>query len=310
MQFTTIKKTDIRISKIGVGANKVGGHNIFKDLDENEGKNFIKEALDLGVNFIDTADYYGLGRSEELIGEVLREIDSKRENLVIATKGGMEWDAEGKISFNNHPAYLRAALEASLKRLGSDYVDIYYLHFPDKKTPFAESIGELVKLKKEGKIRAIGASNLTVDQLKEAAAITDISAFQTVYNLFERDAEQEIVPFCIENQISFMPYYPLSSGLLGGNYKVSDPAPKRFKEEEFRLKVETADRLKALAEAKGITLPNLALSWLLAQKGVDAVIPGGRRPNHARGNALAGDITLSSNDLEAIDKIVNYSMQL
>jgi myo-inositol catabolism protein IolS len=309
MKFTKLKKSDIRVSKLGIGTNKVGGHNIFKNLDENDGKNFIKEALNQGVNFIDTADYYGLGRSEELIGEVIQEIDLNREDLVIATKGGMEWDAEGKIKFNNHPNYLRAALEASLKRLGTDYIDIYYLHFPDNQTPFSESIGELVRLKEEGKIRAIGTCNLKIDQLKEAAKVTDISAFQTVYNLFEREVEEEILPFCLENEISFLPYYPLSSGLLGGNYKIGDTAPKRFSEEEFRMKVEIADQLKSVAETKGMTLPNLALAWLLAQKGVDAVIPGGRRPDHAKGIVKAADITLTSEDLEAVEKIFKHTIQ-
>jgi myo-inositol catabolism protein IolS len=309
MEFTTIKKTDIRVSKIGIGTNKVGGHNIFKNLDETDGKNFIKEALYQGVNFIDTADYYGLGRSEELIGEVIREIDLKREELILATKGGMEWDTEGKIKFNNHPNYLRAALEVSLKRLGTDYIDIYYLHFPDNQTPFSESIGELVRLKEEGEIRAIAASNLKIEQLREAVKVTNLSAFQTVYNLFEREVEEEILPFCLENEISFLPYYPLSSGLLGGNYKIGDPAPKRFSEDEFRLKIEIADQLKSIAETKGITLPNLALAWLLAQKGVDAVIPGGRRPDHARGIVKAAEVTLTSKDLEAVEKILKHTIQ-
>jgi myo-inositol catabolism protein IolS len=304
MEFTTLKKTDIRISKVGIGTNKVGGHNIFKNLDENEGKNFIKEAIILGVNFIDTADYYGLGRSEELIGEVLHSIDTKRSDLVIATKGGMEWNHKGEIKFNNRPEYLRAALETSLKRLGTDYIDLYYLHFPDHNTPLSESIGELVQLKEEGKIRAIGASNLNVDQLKEAASITDLSAFQSVYNMLEREAGTDVLSYCEENQISFLPYYPLASGLLGGNYKIDDPVPKRFKDEEFRQKVGIVEKLKTIAETKGVTLPILALSWLLAQKGVDAVIPGGRRPDHARGNVLAAEITLTLDELEAIENIV------
>lgn len=309
MEFTNLKKTDIRVSKIGIGTNKVGGHNIFKNLNEDDGKSFIKEALYHGVNFIDTADYYGLGRSEELIGEVIQEIDLRREELIIATKGGMEWDAEGKIKFNNHPNYLRSALEASLKRLGTEYIDLYYLHFPDNQTPFSESIGELVRLKEEGKIRAIAASNLSFDQLREVVKITELSAFQTVYNLFEREVEEEILPFCLENEISFLPYYPLSSGLLGGNYKVGDPAPKRFSEEEFRTKIEIADQLKSVAESKGTTLPNLALAWLLAQKGVDAVIPGGRRPDHAKGIVKAAEITLTSEDLKAVEKILMHTIQ-
>lgn len=305
MKFTTLKKTDIRISKIGIGTNKVGGHNIFKNLDENDGKNYIKEALNLGINFIDTADFYGLGRSEELIGEVIQSVGINRKELVISTKGGMEWNTKREIRINNKPVYLRSALEASLKRLGTDYIDLYYLHFPDNETPFSESFGELVRLKEEGKIREICASNLNFEQIKEANKVANLIAIQSLYNMFEREAEKEILPFCEKNEIAFIPYYPLDSGLLGGNYKVDDPPPKRFDKEDFRFRVEIANQLKILAESKGTTLPNLALAWLLVNKGVKAVIPGGRRPDHASGNVKAVDLSLSSNDFEEIEKILN-----
>ncbi|MBM4763340.1 aldo/keto reductase [Bacillus sp. B15-48] len=311
MQFTTLKKTDIRVTKIGVGTNKVGGHNIFPNLDETEGKEFLKAALDQGINFIDTADYYGLGRSEELIGEVLQEIDIKREDLVIATKGGMQWNEKGEITFNNRPEYLRSAFEASLRRLQTDYVDVYYLHMPDNITPFSESMGELLRLKEEGKIRAIAASNLNFAQIKEVNEIAGICSTQAVYNIFERGVEKDVLPYCVENDISFLPYYPLSSGLLGGNYKVTDTPPKHFKGklEEFRTRVEQADRLKEFAESKGTTLPNLALAWLLAQDGVDVVIPGGRKPSHAIGTVQAADITLTPNELAEIDKLIKQEVK-
>lgn len=309
MQYTTLKKTDIRVSKIGVGTNRVGGHNIFPNLDDNEGKNYLIEALNHGVNFIDTADYYGWGRSEELIGEVLKAVDTKREDLVITTKGGLTRDAHGNRIINSRPDYLRAAVEASLKRLDLDYVDLYFLHFADNETPVAESIGELARLKEEGKIRAIAASNLSLDQLKEAVSVTDITAYQDLYNMLERDIEQTVLQFCIDNEISFLPYYPLASGLLGGNYKIADPPPKRFNKEDFRLKVQIAEQLKAFAETKGITLPTLALSWILAQKGIDIVIPGGRHPGHARSNVKAIDINLTPDDLGAISNIIKLAVQ-
>lgn len=304
MEYTTLKKTDIQISKIGVGTNKIGGHNIFKGLAEDEGKDFLIEAINLGMNFIDTADIYGPARSEELVGEVLQSIDTKREDLVVATKGGVEWNVEGGTRKNNKPEYFRSAVEASLKRLRTDYIDLYYLHWPDNETPFSESIGELVRLKEEGKIRAIGVSNLPIDQLKEAAKVTDIAAMQVDYNMFDRKVEKDVLPFCVENQISFIPCYPLASGLLGGNYKVEDPVPPKLTAVEFRQKVEIAEKLKTVAEKKETTLPNLALAWLLAQEGVDAVIPGGRRPDHARGTAKAADVKLNQDDLVLIDKIL------
>ncbi|MCM3567485.1 aldo/keto reductase [Neobacillus mesonae] len=309
MQYTTLKKTDIRVSKIGIGTNRVGGHNIFPNLDETEGKNYIIEALHHGVNFIDTADYYGWGRSEELIGEVIHAVNIKREDLVISTKAGIQRDPQGNRKMNSRPEYLRAALESSLKRLGTDYIDLYFLHFADNETPVAESTGELARLKEEGKIRAIAASNLSLNQLKEAVSVTDISAYQDLYNMLERDIEKTILPFCLDNQISFLPYYPLSSGLLGGNYKIDDPPPKRFTKEGFQQKVQIVDQLKIIADAKGISLPNLALSWILAQEGIDIVIPGGRHSGHAQSNVKAADIQLTPSDLEAIENVLKDVIQ-
>ena len=216
MQYTTLKKTNIKISNIGLGTNAVGGHNLFKNLNEEEGKNFVREAIQLGVTFIDTADLYGNGRSEELVGEVIKEFP--RDQLVVATKGGNKCLEDGTIVQDNTPAYLRSALEQSLKRLQMDYVDLYYIHFPDGVTPLGEAIGELSKLKAEGKIRAIGVSNLSLEQLKEANERNEISAFQISYNMLNREIERDILPYCVENEISVVPYGPLAFGILGGNY--------------------------------------------------------------------------------------------
>ncbi|WP_419956467.1 aldo/keto reductase [Neobacillus niacini] len=305
MKYTTLKKTDMKISKIGVGTNKIGGHNIFKGLDENEGKAFLIEAINLGMNFIDTADIYGPARSEELIGEVLQNSGFKREELVIATKGGVEWNIPGGgTRRNNKPEYFRSAVEASLRRLRTDYIDLYYLHWPDNETPFSESIGELARLKEEGKIRAIGVSNLPIDQLREAAQVTEIAAAQSDYNMFDRNVEKDVLPFCVQNEISFIPCYPLASGLLGGHYKMGDPTPKGLTEEQFHKRLEVVENLKVVAEEKEVTLSNLALAWLLAQDGVDSVIPGGRHPGHAQGTAKAAEVKLSQGELDRIQKIL------
>ncbi|MBM4763339.1 aldo/keto reductase [Bacillus sp. B15-48] len=307
MEFTTLKKTDIKISKIGIGTNKIGGHNMFEGLNEQDGKDFLIEAINLGMNLIDTADVYGPARTEELIGEAIASIDVKREDLVYASKVGVEWGIEGGgIRKNNKPEYLRKAVEDSLRRLRIDYMDLCYLHWPDNETPFSESIGELARLKEEGKILSIGVSNLPIDQLKEAAAVTDIASAQNDYNMFDRTVEKDILPYCIENEISFVPCYPLASGLLGGRYKVDDPVPPKMEADEFRRRVQIADQLKVIAEQKGATLPNLALAWLLAQ-GCDAVIPGGRHPGHARGNAEAVKVKLTQEDLTAINDILGKS---
>jgi myo-inositol catabolism protein IolS len=305
MEYTTLKKTDMRISKIGVGTNKIGGHNIFKGLDENEGKAFLIEAINLGMNFIDTADIYGPARSEELIGIALQNSGIKREDLVIATKGGVEWNIPGGgTRRNNKPEYFRSAVENSLKRLRTDYIDLYYLHWPDNETPFSESIGELARLKEEGKIRSIGVSNLPIEQLREATQVTEIAAAQSDYNMFDRVVEKDVLPFCVQNEISFIPCYPLASGLLGGHYKVGDPIPKGLTKEVFHQRLEVVEKLKTVAENKEVTLSNLALAWLLAQEGVDSVIPGGRHPGHAQGTAKAAEVKLSQGDLDLIQKIL------
>jgi len=301
MKQTKLGQSGVDISVLGIGTNKVGGHNYYKDLSEQEGKDFVKEAISLGINFIDTADVYGHGRSEELIGEVLREISTPREEIILATKGGVEWQKDRK---NNKPEYLRQALEASLKRLNQDYVDLYYLHFPDDETPISESVGELKRLKEEGKIRAIGVSNLNLQQLTEATRETEIAALQSGYNMFDRKVENDVLPFCAKTNISFIPYFPLASGLLGGRYKVTDPVPAGREEGDFRAKVAKAEKLKVIAEGKQTTLPNLALAWLLAQNGVDAVIPGGRRPEQVKGLIEAADVILTQSDLDEIENIL------
>lgn len=301
MKHVQLGNSDLTVSVLGIGTNKVGGHNYFKDLSEQEGKDFVKEAINLGINFIDTADVYGHGRSEELIGEVLREISTPRDQIILATKGGVEWQKDRK---NNKPDYLRQALEASLKRLNQDYVDLYYLHFPDDETSIQESIGELKRLKEEGKIRAIGVSNLNHEQLIEATRVTEIAALQSGYNMFDRRVEEDLLPFCAKNHISFIPYFPLASGLLGGRYKVTDPVPPGRDEADFRSKIEKAERLKGIAVEKETSLPNLALAWLLAQDGVDAVIPGGRRPEQVKGLVQAAEVNLTQEDLNRIEGIL------
>ncbi|WP_017815144.1 aldo/keto reductase [Paenibacillus shenyangensis] len=311
MRYTTLKKTDFKISTIGLGTNAVGGHNLFQNLDEEEGKDFVREALQLDINFIDTADIYGLGRSEELVGEVLKEY--KRDDIVVATKGGQHWFDDGSVKTDNHPEYLRQAVEKSLQRMQLDHVDLYYLHFPDGQTPLAESIGELSRLKKEGKIRAIGISNVSLEQLKEANQQQDISVLQASYNMLDRSAESDLLPYCREQQISFIPYGPLAFGLLGGGFAPDtrlDPQDWRnsipfFQPDQFHQTLAIVEKLKEIAAEKGTTLPNLALAWLLAQDGVDSVIPGGKNKVRIRENVEASDINFSQEELARIDSLLN-----
>ncbi|RNF39040.1 aldo/keto reductase [Planococcus salinus] len=307
MKFSTLKKTDIQISSLGLGTNAVGGHNLYDNLNEEQGKELVRAALEHGINFVDTADAYGKGRSEELVGEVLKEYD--RNQYVIATKGGSDWRTGTR---NNDPTYLRNALEDSLRRLQLDYVDLYYIHWPDEKTPVKEAIAELSRMKEEGKIKAIGVSNFSLEQLKEASAHAEISAIQLEYHMLDRKIEDDILPYCVQNDISIVPYGPLAFGILGGRYtkdfKLEEGDWRNrvplFQEGNFEKNIEIVEQLKKVADKKGTDVSNLALAWLLAQPGVDAVIPGGKKPEQVLSNIEASEIELEAELLEEIDQIL------
>ncbi len=310
MKYTQLKKTDIQISQIGLGTNAVGGHNLYDNLNEENGKDFVRAAIEEGITFIDTANIYGKGRSEELVGEVLREVP--RDQIILATKGANEWFPDGTVRLNNEPAFLRKSLEESLKRLQTDYVDLYYIHNPDGKTPIGEAVGELVRMKEEGKIRAIGISNMTIEQVKEANAHGDINALQLEYSMLNRSVEKELLPYCVEQNISFIPFGPLAFGLLGGKYTKDFTltandwrnSVQLFTNGEFEKNLAKVEKLKEFAAAKNTTVSHLALAWLLAQDGVDAVIPGGKRPEQIRDTVKAINVNLFAEDLKRINDIL------
>ncbi|GMR67080.1 aldo/keto reductase [Bacillus sp. MN7755] len=309
MNFSQLKKTNIKISEIGFGTNAVGGHNLYANIDEEQGKKMIEEAVSGGVTFFDTSDSYGLGRSEEILGETIKH---KRSELVIATKGGIEKLNDGSTRINNSPEYMRAAVENSLKRLKTDYIDLYYIHLVDQSIPLSESVGELSRLKEEGKIRAIGISNVDLEQLKLANFSNEISAVQCPYNMLDRSVEETLLPYCVQNEISYIPYGPLAFGILGGKYTkdfVLEKADWRndvelFKQEIYQENLEKVEKLKNIALEKEMSLPNLALSWLLVQRGVDAVIPGGKRPEQVRQNIQASSTHLNTDDIKKIENIL------
>ncbi len=300
-------RTDLYVCPIGLGTNAVGGHNLFPNLNEEVGKDLVRTALDHGINFLDTAFFYGPKRSEELISEVIKERGNRTE-LVIATKGSHKF-VEGGVVNDNSPAYLKQSVEDSLKRLQTDYIDLYYIHYPDNETPKAEAVGALKELKDQGKIRAIGVSNFSLEQLKEANQDGYVDVFQGKYNLLEREAEKELLPYTAANNISFIPYFPLASGLLTGKYtkdmKIDDSLAKKphFQGEAFVRNLEKVEQLRAIAEAKETEIANVILAWYLTRESIDALIPGAKRADQVLSNLRTLDVLLTEDEINEIDRV-------
>lgn len=302
-----IGRTDLQVTPVGLGANAVGGHNLYPDTDEEEGKNVVRTAIEQEMDFIDTAFSYGKGRSEELIGDVLKEM-GRRHDVVLATKGAHIYKGDETIK-SNSPQFLKETVDASLKRLQTDYIDLFYIHHPDKETPKDEAVGALKELKDAGKIRAIGVSNFSIEQLKEANKDGYVDVIQDHYNLLNREAEDELLPFALENNISFVPFFPFASGVLAGKYN-RDTTFDDFRKdmshlqgEAFVKNLEKVERLRNLANAREIEVANLVLAWYLSQAAIDVVIPGAKRPEQVKNNLKSLDIQLSAEEKEEISQI-------
>ncbi|KIL49412.1 aldo/keto reductase [Jeotgalibacillus soli] len=302
-----IGKSGLFVNSIGLGTNAVGGHNLYPNLSEETGKDLIRTALDNGINFLDTAFIYGPGRSEELIGEVIKE-RGNREEIVIATKGAHKF-VNGEVKLDNSPAFLKESVESSLKRLQTDYIDLFYIHFPDESTPKDEAVGALKELKDQGKIKSIGVSNFSIEQLKEANKDGYVDVLQSEYNLFKRDAEKDLLPYTAENNLSFIPYFPLASGLLGGKYtkdmtfddlRGNDPL---FQGQTFIRNLEKVEQIREIAFTKNVELAHLVLAWYLTQDSIDVLIPGAKKPEQVKNNLKTLDVRLTADEIEKISQI-------
>ncbi|SIS45143.1 myo-inositol catabolism protein IolS [Salimicrobium flavidum] len=304
--MVNLGKTDISVNPIGLGTNAVGGHNLYPNLDEQQGVDMVKAAIDEGVNFLDTAYAYGYGRSEELVGQAIRE-SGKRQDVVLATKGANTKDG-GK---SNRPEFLKEAVDSSLNRLGLDYIDLFYIHFPDEDTPKYEAVGALQELKEAGKIRAIGVSNFSMDQLKEANKDGYVDVIQEHYHLLNREAEKTYFPYTKENGISFVPFFPFASGLLAGKYDENTTFPEgdlrlnkpEFQGETFKENVRKVKELKPIADAYGIDVAQLVLAFYIHHDAIDAVIPGAKRKEQVLHNNKAGKVNLDKQTIERIDQL-------
>ena len=296
----------LTVSVVGLGCNNFGGR-----IDEAATSRVVDSALDHGINFFDTADIYGGTKSEEFLGRILQ---GRRNRVLLATKFGMEV-GEGKKGAS--PAYVHEASEDSLRRLKTDHIDLYQLHQPDPTVPIADTLGALNELVQAGKVREIGCSNFSAEQLREAdAAAKDMGgarfvSVQNQYSLMHREPEAEVLPECRRLGIAFLPYFPLASGLLTGKYHKGQPVPEGTRiqpggrwdkalSDESLGKVEA---LRAFAESRGHTLLELAFSWLAAHTEVGSVIAGATKPEQVQANARAVDWKLSPGEMAEIDKI-------
>jgi aryl-alcohol dehydrogenase-like predicted oxidoreductase len=296
MRMHELGSSGIQVSRVGLGCNNFG-----RRLDLDGARAVVETALEEGINFLDTADVYGGSDSERYLGEIL---EGRRDQVVLATKfgmGGEEGTARGSRD------YLRGALAASLERLGTDYVDLYYYHQPDGVTPVAETIAAMAELVEEGSVRAIGVSNLSVEQLDEAVEAGPVAALQNRYSLLERAPEADVLPRCAELGVAFIPYFPLASGLLTGKYRRGEPAPAGTRlEGSDRLTDEAFDQVEALEElasARGHSLLELAIAGLASQPAVASVIAGATKPEQVRANAAAAEWELSAEELEELSAL-------
>lgn len=305
-QFVNLGKSDVEVFPIALGTNAVGGHNLYPNLDEEQGKDVVRQAINHGINLLDTAYIYGPERSEELVGEVVKEYP--REQIKIATKGSHEFDENQEVHQNNQPEYLKQQVENSLKRLQTDYIDLYYIHFPDDITPKDQAVAALQELKEQGKIKAIGVSNFTLDQLKEANKDGYVDVVQLEYNLLHRENEA-VLQYCVDHQITFIPYFPLASGILAGKYdentKFSDHRTTRrdFKPDVFEENVRRVKALERIATSHQTSIANIVLAFYLTRPAIDVIIPGAKRAEQVIENIKAADIVLSDDEIQYIDEL-------
>ncbi|WP_375443395.1 aldo/keto reductase [uncultured Fibrella sp.] len=308
MKTTTLANTGQIVSAIGLGC--MGMTDFYGQRNDDESVATIHAALDAGLNFLDTADMYGPYTNEELVGDAIR---NRRNDVFLATKFGIVRDPNDptKRSINGRPDYVRQACEGSLKRLGVDHIDLYYQHRVDPATPIEETVGEMSRLVDEGKIRFLGLSEAGADTIRRANAVHPIAAVQSEYSLWSRDIEDEVLPTVRELGITLVAYSPLGRGFLTGQIKNFDDLAAddyrrfspRFQGENFQKNLDVVKQIEALAAQKGVTASQLALAWILAQGSEFLPIAGTKRRTYLKENLGALDVSLSPDDLAAIEGI-------
>lgn len=317
MEYVKFKNADMKASRIGLGTWSIGGW-MWGGSDESKAIDTIHRALDQGINFIDTAPVYGFGRAEEIVGRALKS--RAREEINIATKVGIEWSEDHqRLRRNATKSRISQEIDDSLRRLQTDYIDLYQLHWPDAATPMAETADALEQLRETGKIRAIGVSNFTPTQMERFADLAPLAANQPPYNLFERDIEQDVLPWARKSDLDLVTYGVLCRGLLSGRINQSSRFPEddmrridpKFQTPRFTQYLSAVNQLDAWAkENHSKDILCLALRWVLDQPGVSVALWGARRPEQLDPLDQIGGWHLNEPDFQAIDKILEATIRL
>jgi aryl-alcohol dehydrogenase-like predicted oxidoreductase len=304
MQKRKLGRQGLEVSALGLGC--MGMSQFYGPRDDKESAATLERAVELGINFFDTADIYGLGHNEELVGKTLKRF---RDRVIIATKFANQVLPDGKRAINGRPEYVRSACEASLKRLGVDHIDLYYQHRVDKTVPIEETVGAMAELVRSGKVRYLGLSEAGANTIRRAHKTYPITALQSEYSLWTREYEDDVIPTLRELGIGFVPFSPLGRGFLSGNLReLSDDDMRRklsprFAAENMQKNLKVVDRIKEIAGEKKITPSQLALAWVLAQGNDMVPIPGTKRRTYLEENVAALNVQLSKSDLARIEEV-------